>query len=180
MRRLVAPALAVGLAAGTFAAAPSQDGQRVDADHVVELAIGETTTVNGGTPQGINVGYNEGLTGCSKDPQSYCEYVLVKLTNEYDEDKAKKGRERATANFVLTTATNQISDYDVFWYESDESGALGAQIASSTAFPYGADSTEQAALSVTTTEEVADVWVLVEVVYFSAIEAYNLDIDFNQ
>ncbi|NND83752.1 MAG: hypothetical protein HKN46_01235 [Acidimicrobiia bacterium] len=177
MRRLLTPAIAMGLALSAVAAAPAQD-RSADVDHEVTVEIDSIVTVDGGVPQGVNPGYNEGVTGCSKDPHAYCETMLVQLVNEYDEDKAKKGRERANAVFTLTTGTNQVSDYDVFWYESDADGTKGAQIGSSTAFPYGESSTEGATIVTTTTPEVGEVWVYVEVVYFTAFEAWSMEIDF--
>lgn len=180
MRRVLAPALAAAIALGTVAAGQSQ---QQPADHEVELAIGEQASVDGGAPQGVNAAYDHASgTPCSKDPQSYCEHVLIKLSNPYEEENARKGRERANAVITLTTASNYLSDYDLMVYESDADGTKGSMIASSTAFPIdnSGESTEQVNLVVTTTEETTEVWVLAELVYFSAFEAYHLDIEFTQ
>ncbi len=184
MRRHIVPLLAAGIAIASVAAAPSQAG-RADVDHEVELLIGESATVDGGVPQGVNPSpFVGGSTGsdltCSKAPNEYCETILVHLTNPYEEENARKGRERANANFELTTGSNMLSDYDVYWYESDADGTKGAQIASSTAFPVdnSGESTEGATLVITSTPDDDEVWVLVEVYYFSALEAYSMAIDF--
>lgn len=184
MSRFTVPSLvlAVALTGGIAAAPASVDSAgRVEADHTVELEIGDSVKVAGGVPQGINPGYHEADAGCSKAPNNYCEYVLVKFTNPYDVEHGKKGRERANADFSLTTAAGQVSDYDVVWYESDESGTMGAEIASAGEYPALAQtSTESATLVISSTEELSESWVLVEVVYFVAIEAYNLEITFDQ
>ncbi len=177
MRRIVAPVLGAALALSAVAAGPAERSQR-SVDHEVEVAIDESVVVEGGVPQGVNPLYHEAGTGCSHDPHAYCETLLVRFTNPYEEENARKGRERANAVFELTTGTNQVSDYDVFWYESDADGTKGEQIGSSTAFPYGASSSEGATIVTSTTEDETEVWVLVEVVYFSAIEAWNMSIDY--
>jgi hypothetical protein len=176
MRRFIAPVLACALAVGSFAAAPA--AQQQAADHNVELQVDESATVDGGAPGGINLS-NQTEQSCSKGPADYCETILVKLTNPYEEENAKKGRERATAVFTLTTPDVLVSDYDLFLYESDEAGAKGSEIGTAGEFPLLIqDSTETATVSITTTQDVQEVWVLVEVSYFAAAAPYAMDISF--
>jgi hypothetical protein len=177
VRRSFVPLLASVLAVAAVAAAPAEQQQA--ADHSVELQIDESATVDGGAPGGINVS-NQTEQSCSKGPADYCETILVKLTNPYEEESAKKGRERATAVFTLTTPDVLVSDYDLFLYESDESGDKGSQIGTAGEFPLLVqDSTETMTASITTTQDVQEVWVLVEVSYFSAAAPYAMDISFS-
>ncbi len=181
MRRLVAPALALGLALSAVAATPSQ--QRADTDHQVDLEIGASVTVDGGVPAGINPGpTTSDQTGkvCTKNPHEYCETILVHLSNPYEEENAKKGRERANAIFSLTTTDGLVSDYDVYVHLSDAEGNKYEEIANAGEFPLLAGSSDETVTVVaTTTADEQELWLYVEVYYFSAIAPYTMDIDFS-
>jgi len=183
MKRHLALGLAGLVAVGSVAAAPVSD-QQVAADHSVSLEIGNSETVAGGVPQGFNTtpttnGTSGGLT-CTKDPNTYCETVLIELTNPYEDENARKGRERGNVFFTLTTADMVLSDYDLYVYESDADGAKGSEVTSAGEFPLLIQSsTEQTTVVVSTTQELETVWLLAEVYYFAAVTPYELTIDFS-
>ncbi len=182
MRRTTAVLAAGFLAASAVAAGPASS--QSSADHEIEMQLGDTATVAGGVPQGVNPDYfgNAGDGGvCSHDVDTYCEQVLIKVSNPFEEENAKKGRERANLDLHLTP-TNPVSDFDLVLYESDADGTTGAEIGRSGQTPVAdnPESSETINAIVTTTADETDVWVIAHIVYFAAASDYSLDVSFSQ
>ncbi len=178
MRRTLSAVLSV-LLAGAIAAAPASR-QQAAPTHEAELAIGDEVVVSGGPGVGTNAQYFDNYE-CDSDPDSYCETVLVKLTNPYEEENAKKGRERATLQLDLVPTTYP-AELDMGLFESDPDGNQGAQIsqAGTIAIVDCETGCESITAVITSTPETTEHWVLVHVVYFAAAGEYGLAISFTQ
>ncbi len=190
-RRSGLGALAAALVLGAaLAAAPATN--RADIDHEVALTVGDTAAVDGGMAGGIN--YTPIVTGgtqpeptCAKTPDAYCEATLVELTAVVPDD-APRGRLKATFDLLLS-AQAPISDFDVFVYETDESGERGGRLASSGALAGGQvapvqdgifwrcpASDECVELPITFHQGAETTWLLVEVHYAVAPVPYSMDL----
>ncbi len=177
MRRSLLLLTAAATLAGATAAGPASDARQAPT-HAVELGVGDALTVTGGPGLGTNAQYFDNFE-CDTDPDTYCETVLVTLTNPYEEQNAKKGRERANLDLLLTPTTYP-AEMDMAIFESDADGTQGSQISQAGTFaivdcPSGC---EQINAVITTTQDTEVVHVLVHVVYFAAAGAYDLDITF--
>lgn len=136
--RILAASFATLALVGGIAAGPTQ--QASSADHDVVLTPGEAAHVDGGAPGGIN--YTPIVTGgtqpeptCTHDPSTYCESTLVMLSADVPDD-APRGR--VTSTFALTLdAVAPVADFDVYVFQSDETGARGARLDTSGALAGG-------------------------------------------
>lgn len=176
----LATTLAASIAAAPVAAPGTGDERRAAAPtHEVAVGIDEELTVSGGPGVGTNANYFTDYE-CDSDPDTYCETVLVELTNPYEEANAKKGRERGTLLLDLVPTTYP-AELDMALFESDPDGSQGAQISQAGTFAIVDCETgcEQISAAITTTEDVETIWVLVHVVYFAAAGEYDLDISFS-
>jgi hypothetical protein len=182
MRKHLALTAAALVAFSTVAAGPAQS--RADVDHEVALAIGEDATVAGGVAGGVNPDYFTasafGAT-CNHDPHTYCETVLINVSNPFEEENAKKGRERATL-FINMAPTQPVADFDLVVYESDEDGTVGSEIGRSGQTPVAdnMESSESVTAVISTTKDETEVWVIAHVIYFAAPSDYTMDVSFTQ
>lgn len=171
---------AVLLIPGAATAAP-------DSTH--ELAPGDSLTLTGDYPAGVNFCYfGRPFVGggdcpvfapaqCTKDPQQYCDVVLLKFTNPVPADDPD-GKLKRTARFALDTG--DYSDYDILAYASDENGTRGAELAHSynSPPPLGSSSDENMTVNINTTTDAPSVWVLLEVVHWLPLDAHTTQITF--
>jgi len=171
-RALTALALA-GLAASTIAAGP-QNAQPPAPDHSVELHIDDAAEA---TVEGNPDTFGTSLTnvveggdyGCEGTPEATCEVVLVHVTNPYEEDNARKGRERANLTIELNYGTMaagapvSLSDMAIQVWASDESGARGDLVGTADSNP--PEGNEQMVVPVSTTEDETEAWYRVELIY---------------
>lgn len=187
MKRIAALVVAGALA---VAAAPAR-APEVDADHTIELGIGDTANVEGTAQGGMNLsGYVDGTVTCTDSPEQLCETIFVAATNEVPEGET-------IASGVVSVALNaQVpgADFDLYVFESDETGAKGAEVASSGDAAAGQIvGSDPAGLLYTCTDAVDEClqfvvdtfddeptrYYLVEVVYFASAGSYSLDASFS-
>lgn len=113
---------------------------------------------------------------CSKDPNTYCEQVLIEYSNPLTPEEIEAGltekRQRSTVKVDWASGVTAegvdpaiAMDFDLLVYQSDSTGALVSEIGRSAAGP---TSSEQVDLSVTTTAVQPSVFVVVRVIYFAA------------
>lgn len=181
MKRHLALALCGAVALGTVAAGPNEASQAA-IDHEFELELGDAASDVGSQPVGINVeNYVGDGYSCDGAPNHTCGIALVKVTNPYEEENAKKGRERATLN-VVVTPDFAGSDYDVLVFESDADGNQGAEVGSAGGVPVTdhPESVESVSVVVTTTEEETERYFLVWIVHWATVGSYTIDVDFAQ
>ncbi len=180
MRRSLTFTAALAVAATTLAAAPAaQQQQPADPAHEVELAIGETGSSTG-TTAGIGPwNFAEDNYRCDASPEAQCEVTLVKLSNPYEEENAKKGRERANLNLVLSS-TVPVGDLALQVWESDESGARGDLVGTADENPQPTAGWETMSIVTTSTPEVTEFWYRVEVIYWAHAGDYTLDLEYTQ
>ncbi len=182
MRKSIAFAAATLFAFGAVAAGPAS---QADIDHTVELTVGEIASVAGGVAQGFNLTPTltaaSGGIECSKSPDTYCEKVLITVTNPFEEENAKKGRERANLSVALTP-TVAAADFDLYLFEADADGNEGAEVGASDGTPLVSDpdSIERVNMVVSTTAESTTTSYIAWVVYFAAPSDYTMDVSFTQ
>lgn len=169
--------LVVGLVQVTPAwAAPDKSGKSV---------LGTPYTWSAPATNGFNANYSGSNAPdnplapvgiCSHDLNTYCESVLIEFNNplttkEIEEDK----KTTRTADAVVKmswTKTNVPNDFDLFLFESDASGAMGALI-DSDEDDYNVV-TQLVPYTVVTTVQQPSVYVLAHVIYWSVLDtAYN-------
>jgi hypothetical protein len=186
MRRIIALAAAGLVAATTVAASPAADQQRPsDPTFNMELELGDSDNVSG-----ENAGINpwNWVDGddyhCEDTAYERCEVVLVKVTNPFEEENAKKGRERANLLLgVASTVPAEVQDFAIRVWESDEDGGQGELVGSADGTAgetNGGDYNEQMNIVVTTDEEVTERYYRVEVIFWSAAGDWHLDAEFIQ
>ncbi len=180
MKRQIALALAGVTAVATVAAAPGAE-RRADVDHEFELALGDTASAAGSTPVGLNVQNYIDDYSCDGSPEHSCELALIKVTNPYEEENAKKNRERANLTIAVTPDV-PASDYDVLVFESDADATKGSQVGNAGGVPMldHPESVETVNAVVTTTEDETERWFLVWIVHWSTVGSYTIDVAFDQ
>lgn len=200
MRRsavVLATAALVGSALAFAPAAPER--QEAETDHEIVFTEDGSETVEGAqTNAGTNLG--ELSTGCTKDPDTYCETVHVTVVQPVaDEDP--EAIEFGSGDVAFTLApTIPGADFDIRVFESDEAGtARGEEVASSGNFPAcsilcesplsavigegcGPDHDECGDWTVATTdlEGGGTDHYVIEVVYYLAAGPYTLDVSYER
>lgn len=177
---LLAGAVALSVAAAPAPTTGSTADDTAEVDYEVSLESGGSETVSSSpAPGGVNALYFEqapgvgGAESCSKSPDTYCEHILVELTKPVPADD-EDGKVKGLVSAVLET---EAADYDVFLYESDATGTIGAELDRSTAFPLG-DTSESVSGQVTTTVDDPTTHVLVRVVFFAPVTPHSTTISF--
>ena len=129
-----------------------------------ENAIGEVTAPNGTV-------ISDGLQ-CSKDPNAYCEAILVgfDLTLTEEEIAAGKTRKTANAEIAIGDPTVPVYDFDLKVYESDAEGTKGAEVASVGDWDETPGEETATISGVRGTVDAPIKYYLVEVVYFYAVQ----------
>lgn len=172
---LIAVAMALSIAA-----APASTDESATVDHTASLTPGQSETFESfPVPGGANALYfDQGGVGgdehCSKSPDTYCEHILVELTNPVPEDD-EDGKLVASFSAELTT---EAADYDVILYASDAEGTIGDELGRSTQFPIG-DTSESVFTLVTTTDEQPSTHVLLRVIFFAPVTPHTTTVSFN-
>jgi hypothetical protein len=114
-----------------------------------------------------------GKGGCTKDPNAYCERILVELINPLTEEEiaaglpSKKRAARIKIADYSPGTTPSGSDLDLYAYESTAQGTKGASLGSSTTSSVD-QNFDEVTLQVTTNPTKSSQWVLIEVVYWVA------------
>jgi hypothetical protein len=168
--------LAVIPASGAFAAP----------DDTQTLAPGDTYEFTASLPAGLNPNYFPWaeqaepvfpIGQCSKNPNYYCDTFLFNFTNPMTQEQIDSG-----LTFIRRTATVQVGDYpfpgadfDLRAFDSDPEGTKGMMIGESGNAPGEA---ELIALSLRSTPEKGEHWVLVEVAYWAGIGGYSGSVRF--
>ncbi len=179
MRNAIALAAAGLVAASTIAAAPADQQRPADPAHTLELELGESDSASGATAGIGPWNFAEDHYRCDGTPEAQCEVVLVKVTNPFEEENAKKGRERA--NLILDLdSTVPVGDFALQVWESDESGARGEKVGYADANPAPSEDYEQMTVVVTSTEDETEFWYRVEIIYWAAAADYTLNVAFEQ
>lgn len=123
MRKLITAAALAAFTLTTIAAGPAAESAPDGIDYELQVASGETGTVEGssgtgGTTAGSAFGlYITDPADCGQDYENHCDKVLVEFTGKGD------------ASFELNWP--YPSDYDVNVFASDEDGTMGELVASS-------------------------------------------------
>ncbi len=184
MRKPLALTAAALVAFSAIAAGPASQEQPAPVGHELELELGDEASV-GGENAGIapwNIAGDD--YECEDTPYQRCEVVLVKVTNPYEEENAKKGRERADLFLgVSSSVPNAVNDFAIRVFESDESGEPGDLVGSadnSAGEVSDGAYNEQMTVVVTSTEEAAEFYYRVEVIFWAAAGDWNLDTSFTQ
>lgn len=142
-------------------------------DGTGELAPGEAYEWNGSLPAGLNQNYF-GLTGvgpeatCNKDPHSYCDTHLIKVSNPLTEEEIADG-DTSKRRSLTVTLSNFTSDLDLVVFESDAEGNRGVQLGQSAS----SDFAETVTASIVTTADEPEKYVIVDVVYFAHVGNYD-------
>lgn len=197
MHRLKRLALLVVIVIGAVAAAPADGDPPEGIDHLVELGPDATeATVQGGLPGGANLSPfipdQVVPQGCGKDVADYCEFVLIRIDNPVEDLDPEDPYEAKVATIDMdVTADVPGSDFDLFLFESDETGTRGFDLASSgnapgcaqlcseipQAYTNVCDGTDECvSFNVVTTEGRPTVWVLAEIVYFTTPAGYSANV----
>ena len=160
-------------------------------DHNVELTPGQEFTWDGTMTAGVNPNFHPWapdasavfpVEDCSKNPHWYCDTLLVKFSNPLTQAEidaliaaGQPVRKRKTATVNIGNYTTPASDYDLRVFASDANGTKGAMIAETGELN---GSPETASLTITTTPEAPDQWVLVHVGYWAAAGTYDGSVKF--
>jgi len=129
MRKFAATLAALVVVPMIVAAAPAQQAPPDGITYELEVAKGETGTVEDTTsPEtgGTNQPNGADHATCGTDQQNRCDRVLVKFTGSGD----------AAFDFV---GAMPIADYDLTIYASDKDGTVGEELASSGNFWFPVD-----------------------------------------
>ncbi len=184
MRRTIALLAAGFIGAGAIAAGPAQEQQPAPVGYEIELQLGDTDSV-GGESAGIGPWNWVGDDYiCEGTPHEHCEVVLVRVENAYEEENAKKGRERANLDLCVSSSIPPaINDFAIRVYESDESGEpgdlVGSEDGSAGEFSSG-ECNEKMTVIATSTPDESVFYYRVEVIFWAAVGDWNLDTAFTQ
>jgi hypothetical protein len=185
MRRSIA-LFAAGLVAASSIAAGQQQAPS-DPMHDVELAVGDSATVEGDPSRAgtslTNVPASDTNYGCEGTPEAQCEVVLVKVTNPYEAENAKKGRERANLTIELDFGTYSalgvsLTDMAIKVFASSADGERGEVIGNADNNP--PEAPETMTIVVSSTEEETEFWYRVELIYGAHAGGYTADFSFTQ
>ena len=165
-------------AALLLAMLPLGNAQAVPVTHNLALNAGETKTWDGTAAPGANANYNGAVPPlgpertCSADIQTKCEYALVALTNPVPEEDAD-GKLTKTATFTLDNYSlpSPASDFALTIYDTDKDGAVRGEELGTSDNSDVPDPDEQVTISVQTTRLVSTKYYLVEVAYFTSLNA---------
>lgn len=103
---------------------------------------------------------------CSKDPNTYCEQLLIEYKNPLTPEEIEAGvLNRKKRSTIRLDWGSEASDFDLEIYQSDSKGTLGSEIGSST---QGATNFESVDHTVTTTAEQPSAFVVVRIIYWLA------------
>jgi hypothetical protein len=179
MNRKIWAVIGVSLAMSQVLGTPAKAAP----DKTATVAAGAEFKWTGTTATGMNQYYWDpagvGPAGpvedhkCDKTQAYYCEDILLKFENPFTAaelaDPKKKFKDRsATILLDAFSPASPVSDFDLFAYESDASGAVGQELDSDGAIAVG-DDTEEVNVTITTTKTVSTVYVLARVVYFQVV-----------
>ncbi len=184
MRTLLALAAAGMVAVSTVAAAPASQQQPAPVGHEMDLGLGDTATAEGENA-GIGPWNFVDDYVCEGTPHEQCEVILVRVENPYEEENAKKGRERANLFLgVNSSIPPAINDFAIRVYESDETGApiefIGSADNSAGDVQTDGGYNEEMTVVVTSTPEETVFWYRVEVIFWAAAGDWWLDAEFTQ
>jgi hypothetical protein len=164
-------------AAVLFAMLPIGPAQAVEVTHRLDLKAGETKTWDGTAAVGANVNYN-GIVDeptartCSADIQTKCEYALVSLTNVVPDTDAD-GKVNKSVTFTLDSYSleSPLSDFALSVYTTDKDGSIRGDELGTSDNSDVPDPDEQVAFAVQTTRLEPTKYFLVEVAYFTSLNA---------
>ena len=168
-----------------LAALVPSSGALAATDHTVTLAPGESFEWNESAPAGLNINYFPWvpqadpvlpLASCSKNPHYYCDTVLVNFSNPMTEAEIASGLTFKRETAVITVGEfldENVSDFDMRAFESDAEGAKGTMVGES-----GSGMPETITLTLRSTPEKGEHWVLIEVAYWSGVGGYSGTITF--
>ena len=144
---------------------------------ITSTAGAPDATWTGTAAVGLNANYNglvdEGTSRtCGATPDVYCEYTLLALSNAVPADDAD-GRLRRNATVTLDQYSLQspLSDFDVTVYATDAAGSVRGTEVGTSANTDVVDPDEVVTWSVTTTTGAPTQYFLVEVAYFTSLNA---------
>ena len=149
-------------------------------DFTAKVDAGATHTWQGSTAMGLNVNYHGMFNGvhptaagtCSDDRDSYCDTILVELSNPLTQAEIDAGKTSKKKNVTITTTgygpvPDPVTDFDLEVYASDAQGTKGDSLGESGVWGYDdGDGTETVTTQITTTLTEPSKFVLVEVVFF--------------
>jgi hypothetical protein len=160
-------------------------GALAETDHTTTLVPGDSFEWNESAPAGLNINYFPWvppaepvmpIASCSKNPHYYCDTVLVNFTNPMTAEEIASGMtfKRETAQIVVGEFVEEnVSDFDLRAFESDAEGTKGIMLGES-----GSGMPETITLSLRSTPEKGEHWVLIEVAYWSGIGGYTGTVTF--
>ena len=149
----------------------------VPVKHKLEVAAGETKTWNGTAAVGANVNYNglvdEATAGeCSDDVDTKCEYALLTVSNPVpDSDADGKLKRNLTITLDSYSIPSPGSDFDFRVFTTDAEGTKKGDEVGFSANTDVVDPDEQSVVSIQTTKTTPTVYLLVEVAYFTSLNA---------
>lgn len=131
----------------------------------------ETTTFSwdGTTTAGVNVTHFDAALGetCGDSPDTYCDRVLLTVELPLLEGFARRS---GTVTVSIGEYTVPVSDFDMFAYTSDETGARGTRTGNSGNNP---GDPEQVGFSIRSSADKTVHHLLVEIPYFAAAGSYK-------
>jgi hypothetical protein len=148
-------------------------------DQAGKVVIGTPFNWDGSTATGLNAYYwdpaEQGNVGpvthttCDKTPQYYCDQILVEFSNPLTEAQILAGLKSKSKTATVTIDTflpteGPATDFDLFSYESDANGTMGAMLDSDGATQNTTQ--ELNTYSIITTPTEPSKFVLIRVVYF--------------
>lgn len=177
-RILVSMVLLLALIPGSAALA--------EPDETVTMEVGDTHEFSASLPAGFNINYFPWapplepvmpIATCSKNPHYYCDTLLVKFNNPMTAEEIESGLtfKREIARVEVGDYPFPAADFDMRAFESDEAGTQGSMIGES---GNAAGEAEFMALSLRSTPEQGEHWVLIEVAYWAGIGGYSGTIRF--
>ncbi len=173
MRRLsllsILTAMLVMIAGGSAQAADKtykvKPGQRLDWNGAAATAV-----TNYNYWRNVNVSPLTHTT-CNKERTTYCEQVLVEISNPLTPEEIASGEAKVHPVTVWIdgygTVHGPVNDFDLLVYASDETGARGPRLAGNV------DATnttvDLVTFSVETTAKAPTTWILIDVVYYQVV-----------
>jgi hypothetical protein len=150
------------------------------ADFTQKVDAGTTYTWQGTNALGLNVNYHGQFAPahptaagtCSDDRDSYCDTILLELSNPLTQAEIDAGKVSKKKNVTIQTTgygpvPDPATDFDLEVFSSDAQGTKGDLIGESGVWGYDdGDGTETVTAQITTTLAQPSKFVLVEVVYF--------------
>lgn len=174
----------VGLVVSGLGFTAGAEDVQATVDEAYRLEVGGAATYEGEVGGANPLYYSDPAVGavggnetCTKDPDSYCDHLLVELVNPVADDGDAATDLTARRTFRTDLAT-EAADYDLIVYSSDADATIGPELGSSANYPFDGDFSESVAVSVTTRESQPSAYVLVRIIYYAPATPADVSLAF--